>query len=347
MELDKSLIEMIRNNILSEYNYKVSDITNIKFKNSDKARAVYKVETDNGAKCLKKVYYNKDNLLFVYSVTEWLNINNILCPKLLSTRNGHKFVSFKGELYILTNWIEGRKCDYDNESDIRDISHTLARIHNSSYGFKPIQGSSEMNGEKSFYLNIEKHHNQLLEFYRMAKKMNDNYSKLYLQNFEYNSFRAEESLKLVQKIDFTQPIGDRVSMKAICHLDYVNKNIIFNDKNKINVIDFDNTRMDMPVHDVCYYLRRIMKREKTDWDFNIFLIAINSYNNLRTLSHDEYALLYALLAFPHKYWKLSRDYYKNYKVCNHNTYINMLKKVNNSQIKHQNFCEQFKNFITI
>lgn len=338
---ESNVVEDLNNNILSNYNYKIFDITNIKYKNSDKARAVYKIETNKGNKCLKKVFYDEGNLLFIYSVTEWLNLNNILCPKLISTKQGHKFVKYKNQLYILTDWIDGRKCDYDNESDIIAISHNLARIHKASYGFKAIKGSKEMNGDSSFYSGLEKHYNQLVDYYKIAKRSKDLFSKIYLQNFEYNYFRAGESIKLIKELDFSVPLGDAVSMRAICHLDYVNKNIIFIENNRLNVIDFDNTRIDLPVHDISYYLKRIMKREKTDWDFDIFCKAINSYKQVRSLSHNEYILLYALMAFPQKYWKISRDYYKNYKTCNSYNFINLLKRVNGSQNNHNIFCNQF------
>ncbi|WDC83912.1 hypothetical protein PL321_16000 [Caloramator sp. mosi_1] len=41
--------------ILNLYNDTVLKIENIKIKDSDKARAVYKVYTDTGIKCLKKL----------------------------------------------------------------------------------------------------------------------------------------------------------------------------------------------------------------------------------------------------------------------------------------------------
>ncbi|GFR34496.1 hypothetical protein [Thermobrachium celere] len=41
-------------NVLNYYPYEITKIENIKIKDSDKPRAVYKVYTNNGIKCLKK-----------------------------------------------------------------------------------------------------------------------------------------------------------------------------------------------------------------------------------------------------------------------------------------------------
>lgn len=335
----------IRNKVLSHYNYKTYDINNIKFKNTDKQRAVFKVNSDSGLKCLKKVYYDEGNLLFIYSVIEWLNMKNILCPRLLSTKEGHKFVKYNDDLFILTDWIDGRKCDYNNLNDIILMSRNLGKIHKHSKGFRPIEGSIIKNSDSTFYTSQYKHFNSLLDFWNSAIHINDAFSRLYIEMFEYNYGKARESIDILSTIDFSRLLGDEVSNHAICHLDYVNKNIIFTKDETIYLIDFDNTRIDMPVHDICYFLRRILKRDDTAWDFNVFKAAMESYEKIRPLSKAEYKVILALLLFPQKYWKVSRDYYKNRKVCNPAPFLNMLKKASYKQTEHNKFCEELKNYI--
>ncbi|WDU84159.1 phosphotransferase [Caloramator sp. Dgby_cultured_2] len=53
----------------------------------------------------------------------------------------------------------------------------------------------------------------------------------------------------MSSLDFNN-LGDEISNGAICHLDYVNKNLIFTPDDKVYVIDFDKTRIDCPVHDI-------------------------------------------------------------------------------------------------
>lgn len=50
----------------------------IKFKNTEKQRAVYKIEYNNKIYCLKKVYYKRMKIiLYVYSTMEWCYRNGI------------------------------------------------------------------------------------------------------------------------------------------------------------------------------------------------------------------------------------------------------------------------------
>ena len=51
----------------------------IKFKDTEKQRAVYKIDYIDKSYCLKKVYYNEAELLFVYSAMEWLYRNEYQC----------------------------------------------------------------------------------------------------------------------------------------------------------------------------------------------------------------------------------------------------------------------------
>ena len=106
--------EIIKQNVLPYYNLQNSKISIIKFKDTDKQRAVYRIDFKEKSYCLKKVYYNIKDLLYVYSAIEWLYRNNIRVPKLLPTIDNNRFVSYEDMLFILTPWIEGEKCSFDN-----------------------------------------------------------------------------------------------------------------------------------------------------------------------------------------------------------------------------------------
>jgi CotS family spore coat protein len=264
---------------------------------------------------------------------------------MLPCKSGVRYVEYKGDLFILTDWIEGRKCDYDNINDIIAAAENLGKIHACSKNFRPIEGSIIKKPENDYFKSLNKHFLQLLELSNNAFIIKDKFSKIYLEHFDYNTERARESTYLLSRIDFSKPLGDSVSSQAICHLDYVNKNLIFTPDEKLYLIDFDKTSIDMPVHDVYGFLRRILKRENTSWDFDIFKTAIGSYENIRPLSYNEHIMIYSLLMFPQKFWKVSRDYYKNRHQCNKEAFISILKKINKQEDEHNSFCDKVKVYI--
>lgn len=133
--------ENVKKYVLPKYNLQTSDICQIKFKNTEKQRAVYKVTYGNSCYCLKKVYYDEADLLFVYSAVEWFYRNGIKVPRILPACDGNRFVNYNNMLFILTPWIQGEKCDYDRKEHIIYSIENLGKMHASVENFVPIKGS--------------------------------------------------------------------------------------------------------------------------------------------------------------------------------------------------------------
>lgn len=336
---DLFLEDNIKKLILPYYNLQNSSVTQIKFKDTEKQRAVYKIESPKGTFCLKKVYFNAKELLFVYSAIEWLYRNNINVPRLLPTVSGSRFVEINNMLFILTPWIDGEKCNYDNINNIIDSATNLARMHTSTKKFIPIEGSSKRYGLENIHTSTQKHFEQLLTSSNMAFIYKDKFSKTFLQNFDTNIYLAKLSLQVSSSINMN-------NLKvSLCHGDYVNKNIIFEKNNKLWVIDFDKCKIDYCVHDISYFLRRLLKRDNTKWDLEIAINSLNLYHNIHPLSLDEYKYILVYLAFPQKYWKLSRDYYNNIKKCNKNSFCKLLDKAVSKNDYQKEFINAFKDYI--
>lgn len=312
-------VNEIKTNILSHYKLQKSSIFSIKFKDTEKQRAVYRIDSNNKSYCLKKVYYDEANLLYVYSAMEWCYRNRIDVPKLLPTVDGNRYVKYKDMLFILTPWLKGEKCDFDNLDHVLLSSKTLGKLHIASKNFSPIAGSSLREGFENYNETISKHFNQLLLSINNAHRYNDRFSKIFLENINENLELAKISFEVSSSI-----IPNELS-RSLCHGDYVNKNILIDD-NKISLIDFDKCKMDYCSRDISYFLRRLLKRESTNWQINLTLEVLDKYMEENTLTSSDLKYILAYIAFPQKYWKLSRDYYKNIRRCNKNAFIQLLEK---------------------
>lgn len=312
-------VEEIKSNILSYYNLQNASITSIKFKDTDKQRAVYRIDSASKSYCLKKVYYDEANLLYVYSAMEWCHRNGINVPKLLPTNNGNRYVKYNDMLFILTPWLDGEKCDFDNLNHVLLSSKTLGKLHIASKNFSSIVGSNQREGFENYNETISKHFNQLLININNAHKYNDRFSKIFLENLSENLELAKISFEVSSSI-----IPEELS-RSLCHGDYVNKNILINN-DTIALIDFDKCKMDYCSRDISYFLRRLLKRENTNWQINLTLDVLDRYMEENTLTQSDFKYILAYISFPQKFWKLSRDYYKNIKRCNKNSFILLLNK---------------------
>lgn len=310
--------EIIKQNVLPYYNLQNAKISVIKFKDTDKQRAVYRIDFKGKSYCLKKVYYNINDLLYVYSATEWLYRNNIKVPKLLPTIDNNRFVSYQDMLFILTPWIEGERCNFDNIQHVTISVKKLSTIHSISRNFKPILGSSIKEGFDDYYISTLKHFQDLLQASNEAYKYKDTFSKQFIMSFDMNLQLAKLSLDISNKID-----ANNLS-KSLCHGDYVNKNLIFPTDLDPWIIDFDKCRMDYCAKDLAYFMRRLLKRENTKWNVDLALSLLDTYNESCPLTLSDLRYLISYICFPQKYWRISRDYYKNINKCNKSAFLTLL-----------------------
>lgn len=310
--------EIIKRYVLPKFNLENARISVIKFKDTEKQRAVYRIDYKNNSYCLKKVYYELEDLLYVYSAIEWLYRNNIRVPKLLPTINNNRFVKFDNMLFTLTPWIEGEKCCFDNMNHIEISIKKLAQIHSISRNFKPIFGSNSKEGFDDYYISTLKHFQDLLKSSNDSFKYKDKFSKKFISDFDINFRLAEISLDMSNKIDTNQ------LSRSLCHGDYVNKNIIIPNDNDPWIIDFDKCKMDYCAKDLSYFLRRLLKRENTKWNLDLFLNVMETYNKISPLTEADIYYIVSYICFPQKYWKISKDYFKNVYKCNKNSFLTLI-----------------------
>lgn len=332
----------IKRLILPYYNLEKASIDIVKFKDTDKQRAVYKVKYNNKCYCLKKVYYSKESLLYVYSALEWLYRYGLNVPKLLPTISSGRFVNFNNMLFILTEWIDGVKCDFDNKEHIFLSSSELGKLHKYTKNFTPILGSEDKQGFDDIYISTEKHFQDILKISNYAFQCKDHFSKEFLSTLDRNLELCKLSLSL------SSEIKSNLLSTSLCHGDYVNKNILFSCDNKVWLIDFDKCKNDYCAHDFSYFLRRLLKRDNTKWDLDIAIESLKNYCYENYLTSDDLKYIVSYLAFPQKYWKLSKDYYRNRKKCNKKAFNEILKKSNskvNFQLDFINSIVDFMNSI--
>lgn len=328
----------VEKNVLHLFSIKASNIEEIKYKNTDKQRAVYKVTYGEKIYCLKKIYFSKEELLFVYSALEWLFRWGISVPRFLQSSDKKRYASWENMLFILTDWLEGEKCDYDNIDHIIKCSTNLGKMHKVTRDFFPIKDSLVREGYNNSYSSYNKHFYDLLATVNTSEKCKDKFSKLYLESFNNNYLLAKKSLETSRIINHNN------LNKSLCHMDYVNKNIIING-DTVSVIDFDKCRLDYVSHDISYFLRRILKRNNSKWSLDIAISSINLYETENKLGIDDYLYILSYLSFPQKYWKISRDYFKNKDKCNKEGFYSLLMNTVEKDESALNFISAFSDYI--
>lgn len=79
------------------------------------------------------------------------------------------------------------------------------------------------------------------------------------------------------------------------------------------------------MHDIGYFLRRLLRRKNTNWNTKLTIEVLECYDKFIPLNLDEYRYILSYLSFPQKFWKISKDYYKNINKCNKKSFQKILK----------------------
>ncbi|WP_410506207.1 CotS family spore coat protein [Haloimpatiens sp. FM7315] len=341
----------------SKYNNEINDkeqhfITkimrnyNLNVENIQKKRSVYKIKTQIGNVCLKKISRNRHKVTNGYNLVNMLyNQDFIYTPKYIKTVKKELIIKYKKSNFYLTEWIDGEEC---NMSDMKDMLNSIKLLGQFHVKCKNIDVKSLKlkNNLKDWSKDFNKKIFDLQRFfnfieYKKIKYEFDNKYYEYMNNF---SSRALSSLNLLNSSNYYKLCSDAKSYTTICHNSFYYQNVI-KKENNYYLIDLNSIIIDLQISDLGKFIRRLMFKKNYKWDFNIAKSIINEYNSVNKLSKDELEVMLSLIIFPYKFWKLGNKRYIKHKNWNEAKYMHKLKKIIECDELQQKFLEDFLKYI--
>lgn len=316
---------------------------NIKIESIKPYKGVYYLKTDKGEMCLKKINYGPQKLLFVYGAKEHL-INNGFSSidRYYLNTEGEPYALVNEDLYTLSQWIQGRECDFYNIEEIKNAAKTLANLHQSSKGYEPPENSKLKSDLDRWPHLMEKRVKSLSKMWDMARKKNNksSYDLAYIKSMEFYKNLGNRAKNVLANSRYEDICVRTNGDKLFCHHDYTYHNIIIDENENYNVIDFDYCKREVRSYDISNFMVKVLKRN--GWNIDYAKAILDSYNEVSPLEEDEYRLIFAFLLFPQRYWRLANRYYYNEVNWAQNTFINKLEKLIAEQDNYLNFIEEFK-----
>ena len=316
---------------------------NIKIESIRPSRGVYLLKTDKGMRCLKKINYGTQKLLFVYGAKEHL-INNGFTnvDKYSLSKEGNPYALVNEDIYTLSEWIEGRECDFRNRDEIIKASQNLAFLHLSSKGYEPPENSKLKTDLGRWNHLMEKRVKSFDKMREMSRKKGNR------GDFDYNYFRSvqfykdlgKKAIEILKDSYYLDLCRIAEEEKSFCHHDYTYHNIVIDSNDCYNVIDFDYCKREVRAYDISAFMIKVLKR--VDWDIEYAQLILKAYNDVNELKEEEYRILYSFLVFPQRYWRLSNRYYYNEVNWPLNTFDNKMEELIAEQEKYISFIESFK-----
>ena len=316
---------------------------NIKIESIKPNKGVYYLKTDKGERCLKRINFGAQKLLFVYGAKEHLlqnGFNNV--DRYFLNTEEEPYALVNEDLYTLSEWIKGRECDFTNIEEVELAAKKLAELHEASKGYDPPENSKLKSDLGRWPSLMEKRIKALDKMRDMARKKHNKqeFDLTYIKNVEFYKKLAMRALNVLNTSEYINICEETEQDKIFCHHDYTYHNIILDEKNGVNVIDFDYCKREIRAYDISNFMIKVLKR--VGWNIEYADKILEAYNSVSTLKDSEYRLIFAFLLFPQRYWRLANRYYYNEVTWGQNTFSNKIQNILNEKEEYTNFIDRFK-----
>lgn len=330
---------------LGEYNLDVRlfEAMGLKVKQIIPVRNVYRIVTDRGFFCLKKLRFPMEDMEFIFEAVEHLKEKGFKNAfSIVKQGNGDSFISFKGEKYFLTEWIDGRECDFLNPMDLDAAIEVLANLHKAAEGYVPTACPPDRCYYGKWSENFSKRINEmrLLREQVLAKPEKSDIDKIYLDYVYMCISDGEEALRLLSKTNYKVLSEDAARKGSFIHHDFAHHNILHTFDGRTYVVDFDYCIMDIGIHDLGSLIIRNMK--KSNWDVDKALDIIESYDRRNPVSSEELKVLAPFFLFPQDFWMISRQYYIERKDWDEEDYVDKMNTKSEYTLVRRKFIEEYE-----
>jgi spore coat protein I len=325
---------------MQDFEREIENKYGINIKSISPYRDAHIIGTSKGKKLLKKNVLSPDRILFIHTAKEHLFNNGFLnLDRYLCTEDGEPFIVIDDNVYTVSDYIDGRECNFDDISDVIKAAKSLASIHNASRGYVPPVSSKPRDELGKLPSYFSKRLEDIKRLRNIAKKEGSKFDFSFLKNFNYIYDLGESALLQINNSKYHELVEKTRLDGIFCHHDFTYHNIICNE-NKTSVINFDYCCFELKVYDVANFIRRKMR--KCNWAIREAKIILDKYCSIESISKDEFLILKIILQFPQKFWRVANKYYNSKRSWTEKSYISKLEEVIDELEYHRKFLEKFE-----
>lgn len=316
---------------------------NLQLESISPTRGVYLIKTNKGVKCLKRLNYGAQKLLFIYGAKEHLINHGFLnVDRYLLAADGNPYVEHGDDIYVITEWVEGRECDFRNYSETMKASSVLAKFHEASKGYELYSGAKLKSDLGRWHHLMSKRKDGLKKMKWIAENKLDKseFDRLFIDNVDLYVGLANEAIDTLSRSKYDDVTNRTLHEKSFCHHDYTYHNIILDKNDEIFVIDFDYCKYEIRAYDITSFLTKVLKRNM--WSFDLAKDLLEEYQKISPIQEDENMVMLAFLKFPQRLWRLANRYYYNESNWPDNTFQRKIREIIEEKDEYIDFIGQFE-----
>lgn len=349
----------------------------LKIYNTYRARGAFLLETDWGLKLYKCFEGSKNRALFEHQVKEHLSQNGYYNTDLFVKTIDDEIVSedSSGTQYIMKNWFWGEECNLKELSQIEMATANLARLHLALQNVEFAEEQFDHNISTDLMETFEKRNRELkrVRSYIRDKKQRNEFETSYLNYYDEFYQQGMDAARKLSHSSYSKLMEESVRNRKVCHGNYTYHNILML-KNKIeafpkNPVDaewaarqqlsvadisssagqmiastnFEKAYIGLQISDLYQFVRKVM--EKNDWDPMYGSNMIEAYDQVKPIDKEELKILYILLLYPEKFWKITNFYYNSKKSWISGRNIQKLNSIGEQNVKKDMFLRSLESIL--
>jgi CotS family spore coat protein len=316
---------------------------NIKPDKVVKQESIFKIRSHHKYYCLNKVKRSDKKALRSIELANYLKENNYKCiTEFYKTKNDKNYVKDSKDLYYLTEWIQGRRCEKSDLGELKKCVKLLADFHICSKGFF-MKGFGSKSNINKWPAKFSEEKQDLLLFKRLieSKKVKTPFDCYYYNNIDIFIKYFDLVMELLNKSHYIDYCNKALFDGSVCFSNYLIKDVMYTESGDLYITNLKSCTYGVHIYDLAIFIRRILNLRNYRWDFSIASELINEYCKANTINNDEFRILLAFIVFPHKFWKLGKKKYVKHRKLSEERFISKLSKIVMFENERVNFINQF------
>ncbi|MCH5583812.1 CotS family spore coat protein [Shimazuella sp. AN120528] len=294
---------------LTELAKKVTKYYDMKVKNMlmitskpDKGGAIWRIDTDKGARSLKVLHRTPERSLFSVGAQEYVVNQGARVPKLIRSKSGDNCVEAGGKLWIVTDWIDLTPADQTSIEGFAKLCYGLGEFHHHSKGYYPPFGAKFSSRLHNYPKQYEKVITKIGWFRELARAYPETLaSKTLLKMVDKYQQQAIKALEKLNNTSYYDLIAKGEQYWGLAHQDYGFSNGQIGPKG-VWIIDLDGVSFDLPIRDLRKLVTSSME-DKGAWDVNWMNGMIQAYNQANPISPQLFEVFHTDMMLPNEFYK--------------------------------------------
>ena len=275
-----------------------------------KGRGNFIVNCKSGDFVLKEYNGSEEKAALQKALTDYVMQNTeVTVQQLMENKEGKLFSEDRdGTHFTLQTYKEGRECDLKDVEECHLAIHTMARMHKGMY--IECEKISQPVIPYSLKREFEKRNTELrrIRRYLREKRNKNDFERFLYGNFNpffEKALEVEEEWGAYEK--YSHPEHSEITF---CHGDYQHHNVWMG-SNQVMILQFEKYLADLPCRDLYLFMRKLL--EKNNWDKEMGLGVLKTYEKIRPLPAIERISMIYRFSYPEKFWKIANYYFNSKK----------------------------------